>query len=89
MKKPFFYFEIVSHAARADANRTAYDVIVRCANLGYGHHRDPVMVRVTEMDSVEEGVEEAYEVMEDGAQILTSEEYIKEMARVLAERPER
>lgn len=83
MRKPFFYFEIISRAARADASRTAYDIVVRCANQGYGHHHDPVMVRVSEMDSIEEGMDEAYQVMAEDAQILTSEDYVAEMARVL------
>lgn len=83
MRNPFFYFEIISRSARSDMNRTVYDVVVRCANQGYGHHHDPVMVRVTEMESVEEGLEEAYQVMADDVHILSSEEYAQEMGRVL------
>lgn len=83
MKRPFFYFEIVSRASRIDCARTAYDIIVRCANQGYGHHHDPVLVRVTEMDSVAEGIEEAYQVLGDDMKVLTTDEYIKEMGRCL------
>ena len=86
MKKPFFYFEIISRASRNDINRTAYDVLVRCANLGHGHHHDLVIVRVTEMETVEAGIDEAHQVVSDEIHILKPEEYMAEMCRVQEEK---
>lgn len=79
MSLPFFYLEI-SRRTPQGSDHGAYEILVRCANKGYGHRQDPVMVRVQNARSIDEGLREVRDLMPAG-EILGPDEYIAEMAR--------
>jgi len=75
MSEPFFYYESVY---RVDVVR--YEVIVRCANQGYGHRQDPQICRITGARSLSEALEEVAELL-PGVTVHGPDGYIAALAR--------
>ncbi len=71
---PFFYLEVTSRMPEG-RNAGGWEVVVRCANKGYGHKMDPVMARAINCDSLDDALVEIRSILPT-AEILGPEEYL-------------